>query len=65
MNTLLQLTKQFSNVEIKLNRAIDILSKVRHNSNLDILEITYHSLFGSHLASKELNFTKPNPNASK
>ena len=45
----LQWTKQLSNVKIKLNRAIGILSKLRHNSNLDILKITYQSLFGSHL----------------
>ena len=45
----LQWTKQFSNVKIKLNRAIGILSKLRHNSNLGILKITYHSLFSSHL----------------
>ena len=31
------------------NRAMDILSKLRHNSNLDILKITYYSLFHSHL----------------
>ena len=31
------------------NRAIGILSKLRHNSNLDIMKITYHSLFGLHL----------------
>ena len=55
----LQWTKQLSNVKIKLNRAIGILSKLRDNSNLDILKITYHSLFGSHflyachLSSKE------------
>ena len=45
----LQWTKQLSNVKIKLNRAIGILSKLRHNSDLDILKMTYHSLFGSHL----------------
>ena len=45
----LQWTKQLSNVKIKLNRAIGILSKLRHNSKLDILKITYHSVFGSHL----------------
>ena len=31
------------------NRAMGILSKLRHNSNLDILKITYYSLFHSHL----------------
>ena len=45
----LQWTKKLSNVKIKLNRAIGILSKLRHNSSLDILNITYHSLFASHL----------------
>ena len=44
-----QWTKQLPNVKIKLNKAIGILSKLRHNSNLDILKITYRSLFGSHL----------------
>ena len=34
---------------MKLNGAIGILSKLRYNSNPDILKITYHSLFGSHL----------------
>ena len=42
-------TKQLSHVFLKLNRAIGILSKLRHNTNLNILKIVYHSLFGSHL----------------
>ena len=44
----LQWTEQLSNVKIKFNRAIDILSKLRHTSNLNILKITYQSLFCSH-----------------
>ena len=45
----LQWTKQSSHVKMKLDRAIGILSKLRYKSNPDILKITYHSLFGSHL----------------
>ena len=67
----LQWTKQLSNVKIKLNRAIGILSKLRDNSNLDILKITYHSLFGSHflyachLWAQKNQPSKLNPNTSK
>ena len=45
----LQWTKKLSNIEIKLNRAIGNLSKLRHNSSLDILNIRHHSLFASYL----------------
>ena len=34
---------------MKLNRAIDILSKLRYNASLSVLKTIYHSLFGSHL----------------
>ena len=34
---------------MKLNRAIGILSKLRHNTSPKILKLIYHSLFGSHL----------------
>ena len=42
-------TKHVNWVKSKLNQAIGILSKLRHNSNLPILRVAYHSLFGSHL----------------
>ena len=45
----LAMDQAISNVKIKLNRAIGIWSKLRHNSNLDIMKITYHSLFGLYL----------------
>ena len=67
----LQWAKQLSNVKIKLNRAIGILSKLRHNSNSEILKITSFTLWFtfaicmSALGSKESNITKPNPNTSK
>ena len=62
-----QWTKQLSNVKIKLNRTIGILSRLRHNSNLGISKTTYHSLFGLHLLHScklwgQKNKTKPNSN---
>ena len=36
---------QISHVQIKLNRAIGILSKLRYQANTDILKTVYHSLF--------------------
>ena len=42
-------TKQVNWVNSKLNQTIGILSKLRYNTNLPILKIVYHSLFGSHL----------------
>ena len=41
--------EQISQVKMKLNRAIGILSKLRYNANLSVLKIIYHSLFGSYL----------------
>ena len=41
--------EQVSQVKMKRNRAIGILSKLRYNANLSVLKIIYHSLFGSHL----------------
>ena len=41
--------EQISQVKMKLNRAIGILSKLRCNANLSVLKIIHHSLFGSHL----------------
>ena len=41
--------KQIAQIKITLNRAIDILSKLRINANFNILKTTYHSLFESHL----------------
>ena len=43
------LTTKLLYVKIKLNRAIGILSKIRHNTNSAILKVVYHSLFGSNL----------------
>ena len=40
---------QLNEVKMKLNRAIEILSKLRYYSNLEILKMVCHSLFGSHL----------------
>ena len=40
---------QISHIKLKLNRATGILSKLRYNTNLSVLKIIYHSLFGSHL----------------
>ena len=34
---------------MKLNRAITIISKLRHNANLEVLKLICHSLFSSHL----------------
>ena len=40
----LHLTKQLNHVKRKPDRAIGILSKIKYNSNLEILKIRYHSL---------------------
>ena len=45
----LQWNDQIAQVKIKLNRAIGILSKIRHNANPTILKVVYYSLFGSNL----------------
>ena len=45
----LQWNDQIAQVKIKLNRAIGILSKIRHNANPTILKVVYHSLFESNL----------------
>ena len=45
----LQWNDQLAHVKIKLNRAIGILCKIRHNANPTILKVVYHSLFGSNL----------------
>ena len=45
----LQWNDQIAQVKVKLNRAIGILSKIRHNANPTILKVVYHSLFGSNL----------------
>ena len=45
----LQWNDQIAHVKINLNHAIGILSKIRHNANPAILEVVYHSLFGSNL----------------
>ena len=38
-----------SNVQVKLNRGIEVLRKLSHNENLKPLKIVYHSLFASYL----------------
>ena len=45
----LHLNEQISQVKVKLNRAVGILSKLRHNVNLDALKIISQSLFNSHI----------------
>ena len=45
----LQWNDQIAHVKVKLNRAIGILSKIRHNANPTTLKVVYHSLFGSDL----------------
>ena len=41
--------EHISQVKMKLDRAIGILSKLKYNANLSVLIIIYHSLFDSHL----------------
>ena len=41
--------EQITQVKMKLNHAIGIISKLKYNANLSVLKIIYHSLFGSHL----------------
>ena len=41
--------EQIYQIKLKLNRAIDILSKLRSHANLNILRTAYYSLFLSHL----------------
>ena len=45
----LTLSPQISHVQMKLNQAIGILSKLRYQENIHILKTIYHSLFGTHL----------------
>ena len=45
----LQWNDQIAHVKIRLNCAIGIFSKIRHNANPTILKVVYHSLFGSNL----------------
>ena len=40
---------QISYVQMKLNRVIGILSKLRYQANIYVLKTVYHSLFGFHL----------------
>ena len=40
---------QISHVQMKLNQAIRILSKLRYQANIQVLKKVYHSLFGTHL----------------
>ena len=40
---------QISHAQMKLNRAIGILSKLRYQANIHVLKTVYHSLFGTHL----------------
>ena len=46
--------EQITQVKMKLNRAIGIISKLKYNANLSVLKIIYHSLFGSHLFYRSL-----------
>ena len=41
--------EQISQAKTKLNRAIGIPNKLRHHANLDVLKITFHSLFSFHV----------------
>ena len=45
----LQWSKQLTHVQVKLNYEINILSKLRHNTNLKIFKIVYHSPFALYL----------------
>ena len=40
---------QINNVAPKLNRANDMLSKLRHSVNFSSLKLIYHAIFESHL----------------
>ena len=42
-------SSQISHVQMKLNGAIGILSKLRYQVNIHVLKTVYHSLFGTHL----------------
>ena len=42
-------SKQISHVTTKLNQAICILNKLRNNTSLKTLKMTYHSLFSTYL----------------
>ena len=42
-------SKELAYNRVKLNHRIVIISKLRHNTNLDTLKILYYSLFGWHL----------------
>ena len=38
-----------SHAQMKLNRVIGILSKLRYQANIHVLKTVYHSIFGTHL----------------
>ena len=40
---------QISYVQMKINRVIGIISKLRYQANIYVLKTVYHSLFGTHL----------------
>ena len=40
--------EQIAQIKMKLNRAIGMLSKLRINTNFNVLKTAYHSLFESH-----------------
>ena len=43
---------QISHIQMKLNRAIGILSKLWYQANIHILKTVYHSFLGTHLLYK-------------
>ena len=45
----MNICKQLTHVQVKLNHGIGILKKLRHNANLKTLKVVYHSLFASYL----------------
>ena len=45
----LQWSKQLSDIQVKLNRGIEVLRKLSHNENLKTIKIVYHSLCASYL----------------
>ena len=49
LNEHLTWTTQTSHVQMKLNRAIGILSKLRYQANIHVLKTVYHSLFETHI----------------
>ena len=56
---------QISHIQMKLNRAFGILSKLRYQASIHILKTEYHSLFRTHLIDACQSWGQNNKEAEK